>query len=322
MGEEAGLIAGFFILRINTLKTRVYIDGFNLYYGCLRGTSFKWLDIFKLFYEHVLPSSSHTPSDIDLYVKYFTAQIIDKAAKSSTSVQDQTAYHRALGLVAEPGRFEIIKGYYSLTQTTAYQFDRLQPKVLPKDSSRVDIWKLEEKQTDVNIAVESLYDVMTDPELKQVVFVTNDTDLAPAMKKIQALGKVTVGLVIPTTFSARRPNQDLAKHANWVRDCIQDYELAASQLPRLIPGERKPAVKPISWYGQPEILEQITQTLMPVCEQKLTKCWRWLEHPVPIIEGLSPLVGLPINHLNTEQEALLVLKYAEKFAEMMANAQT
>jgi hypothetical protein len=179
-----------------------------------------------------------------------------------------------------------------------------------------------ENLSDINIAVESLYDVMTDPELKQVVFVTNDSDFAPAMKKIQALGKVTVGLVIPTTFSARRPNQDLAKHANWVRDCIQDYELAASQLPRLIPGEHKPAVKPISWYGQPEILEQITQTLMPVCEQKLAKCWRWLEHPVPLIEGLSPLVGLPINHLNTEQEALLVLKYAEKFAEMMANAQT
>jgi hypothetical protein len=30
-------------------KTFVYIDGYNLYYGRLRGTNFKWLDVVKLF---------------------------------------------------------------------------------------------------------------------------------------------------------------------------------------------------------------------------------------------------------------------------------
>lgn len=27
------------------LRTRVYIDGYNLYYGCLKGTPYKWLDL-------------------------------------------------------------------------------------------------------------------------------------------------------------------------------------------------------------------------------------------------------------------------------------
>ena len=27
------------------LKTRIYIDGYNLYYGCLKNTSYKWLDL-------------------------------------------------------------------------------------------------------------------------------------------------------------------------------------------------------------------------------------------------------------------------------------
>ena len=27
-------------------KTIVYIDGYNLYYGLLKGTSYKWLDLF------------------------------------------------------------------------------------------------------------------------------------------------------------------------------------------------------------------------------------------------------------------------------------
>ncbi len=47
----------------------------------------------------------------------------------------------------------------------------------------VDVWKLEEQQTDVNIVVESLFDVMTDDSLEQVVFVTNDTDLTSVLEK-------------------------------------------------------------------------------------------------------------------------------------------
>src|SRR5215831_16091415 len=30
-------------------RTNVYVNGFNLYYGCLKGTSFRWLDLHKLF---------------------------------------------------------------------------------------------------------------------------------------------------------------------------------------------------------------------------------------------------------------------------------
>lgn len=30
------------------MKTNVYVDGFNLYYGAVRGTPYKWLDLRKL----------------------------------------------------------------------------------------------------------------------------------------------------------------------------------------------------------------------------------------------------------------------------------
>ena len=30
------------------MRTRVYVDGFNLYYGALRGTPYKWIDLVKL----------------------------------------------------------------------------------------------------------------------------------------------------------------------------------------------------------------------------------------------------------------------------------
>jgi len=30
------------------MKTYVYIDAFNLYFGCVKGTPYKWLDLSKL----------------------------------------------------------------------------------------------------------------------------------------------------------------------------------------------------------------------------------------------------------------------------------
>ena len=51
-----------------TMATIVYIDGFNLYYGALRGSPSKWLDIEALS-RRLLPKD-----DIHL-VRYFTARI-------------------------------------------------------------------------------------------------------------------------------------------------------------------------------------------------------------------------------------------------------
>ena len=40
---------GFFISAVPPMKTTLYIDGFNLYYGVLKGSPYKWLDVVKLF---------------------------------------------------------------------------------------------------------------------------------------------------------------------------------------------------------------------------------------------------------------------------------
>ena len=39
----------------DALRTRVYIDGYNLYYGCLKNSADKWLDVRALI-ERILPS--------------------------------------------------------------------------------------------------------------------------------------------------------------------------------------------------------------------------------------------------------------------------
>ena len=299
------------------MKTRVYIDGYNLYYGCLKRTPYKWLDLSKLFIKHILPSSSSTNHSYeDLSIKFFTAEIVGNAAMSKDSLKDQQAYHRALTFHAGENQLDIIKGYYAVNKTRAFKVDEENPSTPPNECEYVDIWKLEEKQTDVNIAVESLYDVMTDDSLEQVVFVTNDTDLASALEKIKSLNKVKIGLVIPTTDSVRNPNEKLDKHADWTRRNILLEELQASQLPRSVQGGRKPAVKPMGWFGQPDIIEQIFETLLQV-ESNRTKCWRWLEtQPPEQLEGLPPLSDLPINLLDDAATANIILEYARKYVKI------
>lgn len=234
---------------------------------------------------------------------------------SPDSLNDQQTYHRALKFHAQEVNFEIIKGYYSVNQIRAFKVDGNNLNKHPNECEYVNVWKLEEKQTDVNIAVESLFDVMTDDNLEQVVFVTNDTDLSSALEKIQSLNKVKVGLVIPTMDSIRKPNEKLDKFADWTRKNILEEELKASQLPRIVQGGRKAATKPVGWLGQPEILERIFELLLTV-EPNRNKCWRWLEKKPPQFGDLPALEDLPIKMLDNEDLAKNVLLYAERYVEL------
>jgi hypothetical protein len=46
----------------------VYIDGYNMYYGCLKNSQHKWLDLEKMC-DLLLPTHQVTQ------IKYFTARI-------------------------------------------------------------------------------------------------------------------------------------------------------------------------------------------------------------------------------------------------------
>lgn len=77
-------------------KTVVYIDGFNLYYGALSQTPYRWLDLDKLI--RLL-----RPHDDVVKIKYFTALI------HGPSRTNQEAYLRALSSRA---RVEVVMGNF------------------------------------------------------------------------------------------------------------------------------------------------------------------------------------------------------------------
>lgn len=290
------------------LRTRVYIDGYNLYYGCLKGTPYKWLDLLTLFERHILPSSTVPGKSSVLLpagIKFFSAKILEKAAKAPDSVSSQARYHTALRKLYD-GRIELVEGYYSLTESKAKIVDAEAPDKWPRDCQEILVWKLEEKQTDVNLSLQAYHDAITG-QVDHVVIVTNDTDIAPSLELIRAHTDVTVGLVVPTRKHVRTPNTGLAELAHWVRSYITDEELAASQLPRVIHIGKKPTAKPESWYARPDLLEKVLLLATPIRGSR-SKAFKWMEEENPYLGGVAPILLV-----ETDDGAAKVIAYIERY---------
>lgn len=229
------------------MRTIVYIDGFNFYYGRLKITSYKWLDLFKLFDEQLIGTIA--PESELLTVKFFTADIKAKFSRlGKTSETAQKIYHNAL--LAYTGNVEIIKGYYSVERSKPLRY-----KTPPDKSDTVEAWKLEEKQTDVNMALSLYHDVVTN-SCDQVVICTNDTDLVPALKLIKEHHEhIKIGSIIPRPKLSSRPaSQSIVDLSDWSRRYITDSELAVCQLPDTVlkPNGRGVYRKPDHWNASLE----------------------------------------------------------------------
>lgn len=224
------------------MKTNFYVDGYNLYYGCLKHSDYKWLDLKSLLVDKIL--HTQCPHAELCTIKFFTADVKAKIASRGQNAQiSQHQYHRALELLY-PDNMAIIKGFYSLERANLPVFQ--QP---PDKNERVAVWRLEEKQTDVNIVLEAYRDAAKGLA-EQLVFVTNDSDIEPVLKAIREdFGDaIRLGVVVPRHKTNHRPpNVSLSQYADWTRHHILEDELRDSQLPDLIPTRKKPIKRPDYW---------------------------------------------------------------------------
>lgn len=224
------------------MKTTIYIDGFNLYFSALKSTPYKWLDVVSLFSKicHI----QDPESDIQK-IKFFTAPVKGKiATRGEKAVQSQQIYHKALQTLY-PEIFQIIEGFFIVQ---AVNLPKLQTPINKEE--RVGVWKMEEKKTDVNIALHAFRDAMKGME--QIVLVSNDSDLVPVFEAIKE-DFPTVRLAViapklkPDEAEIRVNNKELSELANWTREYILETEFQNSQLPQKIKTTKKPIVKPSYW---------------------------------------------------------------------------
>lgn len=293
----------------NALRTRVYIDGYNLYYGCLKNSPDKWLDVRALI-ERILPSILFEQNGEPVHftfqvpaVKYFTAPILTAFAKSDDSVSCQYHYHTALG--AHLGSaLEVIKGYHDAKPARAHVWEEGKAA---RECSTVEIWKLEEKQSDVAFALNAYSDAIRN-EVDQVIAVTNDSDFAPAMKMIRQHTRAVVGLIVPARQTTSNVNAELQKHAHWTRTHILDQEFSQSQLPPMIRLKNKVVHKPLSWYPRPDLLIPIYEEAKRV-KRSEGAARKWLNQPCAHLGG-----RVPITMCESTEQATELRNYMDQYA--------
>ncbi len=200
----------------DVLRTIVYIDGFNFYYGELRGTPWKWLDM-QQFFQCVLGNRNDV-----LKLKYFTAKVQPTLSDPQVNLRQDT-YFRALNTYCE--KVEIHLGHF------------LRHEVLMEHAnpppSRVRVMKNEEKGSDVNLAIHLLNDAWLDL-FDCAVIVSNDSDLAEALRLVKSQHNKVVGLITPGA-PKRKSSRQLLVHADFVKP-IRTHYLRQSLLPEIIPG--------------------------------------------------------------------------------------
>ena len=143
-------------------RSIVYVDGFNFYYGAVRNTPYKWLDIEKCFLRL-------RPFDDIQRILYFTA-LVDGAKGTR-----QQSYLRAL---ATKPLVQVILGKFKLKQV------RCGVTTCTYPGSRIFDMP-EEKRTDVNIALQLLDDANHN-RADQFIIVSGDSDLVPALEMVKA----------------------------------------------------------------------------------------------------------------------------------------
>lgn len=207
------------------MDTIVYIDGFNLYYGALKGTPYKWLDIPRM-------CRTLLPTHNILKVKYYTARVSARPEDPLQPVRQQTLL-RALLTLPE---VEIIYGQFLQSNRWA----RLVTP-LPDGTTTVLVVKTEEKGSDVNLATHLVHDGHLG-RYQAAVIVSNDTDLIEPVRIARyELGKV-VGMLNPH----KRPSRELMKRVHFVKN-IRPTVLANCQFADVLQDAEGEFRKPESW---------------------------------------------------------------------------
>ena len=255
------------------MRTRIYVDGFNLYYGALKGTPFKWLNLVELSYR-LLPAG-HTIDKLN----YFTARI--SGVSDPGAPARQQVYLSALNTLPEVrihfGSFLAKTNWRPLTNLPVAdeQINTPSPVTLPAgnhpvaglqktlpvgkvsivragkrkrrktarplpDALVAEIHTMEEKGSDVNLAAHLLNDAWKGL-FDVAVVISNDPDLVTPIRMVSVERKKPVFVVCPGRWSIAHKLRSVASRVRHIHPAM----LNAAQFPTHLPGTT--ISKPPGW---------------------------------------------------------------------------
>jgi uncharacterized LabA/DUF88 family protein len=205
--------------------TSVYIDAFNLYYGALKNTPYRWLNLESLCHTY-LPDNNITA------IKYFTAKVSARPNDAQQPTRQQ-AYLRAIATLPT---VSIIYGHY-LSHTVLARL--AEPPAT--GNAFVKIIKTEEKGSDVNLATHLLHDAHLN-NFDVAVVISNDSDLLEPIRLVRAeLGK-KVGILNPQ----RKASRAILPHIDFIKK-IREGVLRNCQFSPTLRDAQGTINKPTGW---------------------------------------------------------------------------
>lgn len=208
------------------MGTGVYIDGFNLYYGALKGSPYKWLNLEAL-------SKTLLPQENITRVCYFTAKI--NGEKDRYAPQRQQTYLHALATLSV---VRIHLGVFKSQPT-------LMPVFPPPRSGPelVRVLKTEEKGSDVNLGCNALLDAIKG-KVDTVIIVSNDSDLLEPVRLIKRETSARVAVINP--HAAHHRSKELSRWADFSKQ-LKESHLRSSLFPNVITHLGRQICKPKGW---------------------------------------------------------------------------
>jgi hypothetical protein len=203
-----------------------YVDAYNLYYGLRKScgrqtTGWRWLDLRKLF-ERLAPEFEFPR------IYYFTAYI---NPPTWAKARRQKKFIRALRTL------EGMEFVYGL-----YRADPAEFPLISDPDKTAEVLHTEEKQTDVNLAIQLVVDGIIEETARNFVVISNDSDQVPPIRLLRKRG-LEVGVLNP---HLDRPSTELKKVASWMR-LIRPPNVFASQFEDELTDEAGTFTKPPSW---------------------------------------------------------------------------
>jgi len=213
------------------VRTNVYVDGFNLYYGCLKGSPFKWLDLVSVCRRLLPPEKNQLQR-----IRYFTAKVSARTGRPQGPVR-QSAYLRALETLPQ---VSIHLGHF-LASTTRMPL----ANPTPGGPKTVEVIKTEEKGSDVSLATHLLVDAFRG-DADAFVVISNDSDLKEPMRVVRHDLGYVVGILNP--HPPRKRSRALLECSPTFFKQIRASALRTSQLPDRIYDEANRVIhKPAGW---------------------------------------------------------------------------
>ena len=206
------------------MRTAIYIEGFNLYYGAVRHTECKWLNP-KLLCQNILQPQHNIVS-----VVFCTARVKSTPDNPDAPIR-QSTYIKALE--AYIPELSVVYGNFSENKQKCRPVD-------PEYGEWIRVFRIEEKGSDVNLAVR-LVSAAYKNEFDCAIVVSNDSDLADAMRVARDECQKSIGLFTPWR---RHASKQLMRYCSFQRTSRKST-LTKSQLPNPIP--ETGIYKPTNW---------------------------------------------------------------------------